>query len=161
MKFRLWPGIVFVLLGLNACVVAATVYLAKSDRSFAVEPDYYRKGLAWNQTAAQMARNRALGWTTQVQVGAVGALGRHVTVFLRDRDGQPLDGASISVVAFHDARAGQPVDGTCQADDRGGYATSLPIDRAGWWEFRFHVSRASETFTCNTRVLVPASGAIP
>lgn len=54
-RFRLWPGMIFALLGLNACVVGVTLYLAHSDRSFAVEPEYDRKALAWQETAEQQA----------------------------------------------------------------------------------------------------------
>ena len=32
--------------------------VATSDASFAVEPDYYQKALAWDETMAQAARNR-------------------------------------------------------------------------------------------------------
>ena len=40
-RIRLWPGIIFALLGVHACVVATTFYLANADPSVAVEPDYY------------------------------------------------------------------------------------------------------------------------
>ena len=57
MKRRsLFPGIVFGLLTTNMIVVGITLYLAHSDRSFAVEPAYDQRALSWDEQAAGQRR---------------------------------------------------------------------------------------------------------
>ena len=57
-----WPiGITAVL----ATTVAANVWvatIASDDPSFAIEPDYYAKAIAWDSTLAQARTNATLGW---------------------------------------------------------------------------------------------------
>ena len=54
----------------------AFVVITSRDASFAVEPNYYAKALAWDQTMAQQARNEALGWSVSAQ--SSGRTGRTV-----------------------------------------------------------------------------------
>jgi nitrogen fixation protein FixH len=149
MRIRLFPGIVFGLLGLNACIVGTTVYLAHSDRSFAVEPDYYQKALSWDQTAAQDRRNAVLGWKTELTVGPRGGTGRAVCLRLKDSEGGPVAGAAVDLIAFHSARAGQRLAATLSEISPGLYQAALPIERSGAWEFRLTVRRGTETFTAS------------
>ena len=149
--FRLFPGIVFVLLGTNVCIVGATVYLANSDRSFAVVPDYYQKALAWNQTLAQQQRNAALGWSATVSVGAESTLGRTVSVRLLDRAGMPVERANVELIAFHDARAADQYGATLSEAAPGVYETAMPIERAGSWEFRIRVQHGTDVFTAEAQ----------
>ena len=52
----LWPLGVVGMLGVSLSVCAFTVVAATSDKSFAVEDDYYAKAVAWDDTAAQRVR---------------------------------------------------------------------------------------------------------
>ena len=60
---RAWPiaiaGILFAGIASNV----GFAILASSDPAAAVEPDYYRKAVAWDQEMAQEERNIALGWS--------------------------------------------------------------------------------------------------
>lgn len=145
--FRIFPGIVFALLGTNVCIVGATVYLANSDRSFAVVPDYYQKALAWNQTASQRDRNRLLAWSVDVAVGAPGVRGRTVSARVADRDGKAIERGKVELIAFHDARAGEQFSATLTENSPGVYGASMPLERAGSWEFRVRVVRGPDVFT--------------
>lgn len=154
-KLHLFPGIVFGLLGLNGAIVGVTLYLAHSDASFAVEPDYYQKALTWDETAAKLERSIALGWTAAVEAGDPGAPGRHVSVRLTDSAGAPIDGAAVSLVAFHNARAAEQI--RCELPSAGTerpgvYTAQIPADRAGLWEFRITAARGGDEFAAVVRM---------
>ena len=102
-RTTLWPGIVCALIGLNMCIVAVTVVLAHSDRSLAVEPDYYQKALRWENTQRQREVNRSLGWEVRIEHSGPGTT-PSVSVIITDRDGRPVEGAGVGVTAFHNAR---------------------------------------------------------
>src|SRR5262245_58187076 len=93
-----WPVLVVVLLSGGAAANIGMMLLATRDTSFAVEPDYYRKALEWNETMAQAAKNAALGWSVAVQLertpesGAVKLIAR-----VRDRAGQDVAGARVGI----------------------------------------------------------------
>jgi len=122
---------------------------AVDDPSFSVEPDYYEKGVAWDAHQAQAARNRDLGWKAAIDVGPAARDTRRAAVIvqLTDRDGRPVEGARLSVEAFHNARASQVVRGTLNEDARHAYAAALPVLRPGLWEFRVEARRGSDVFT--------------
>ncbi len=134
----LWPGIVLALLGAQMLLMLVMVYMATSDRSFAVEPDYYKKALHWDESAAEGRSSRQLGWSVRIEVGdAADVLKRRdVTCTLLDAAGEPLSGATVEVIAFPHAR-GQERTLVKFAEIGGGlYAASMPIPRSGLWEFR-------------------------
>ncbi len=117
---RLWPGLIFALLAANAAIVGITLFFVHSDKSFAVEPEYYQKALHWDAAAKEQARSRDLGWRLEVDPGAVGAAGRHVRVTIRDRQGKPIEGATVKVTAFSALRAADRFEAGCDPCRRGG-----------------------------------------
>jgi nitrogen fixation protein FixH len=144
-----WP---LLLVGLLASGVVANLYfmgLAVSDPSFAVEPDYYAKALAWDAHLAQAKENAELGWTIALAVAdADRATGRaHVVARLFDRDGRPLPGLTVGLTAFHNARASQVVAATLSETAEHAYAADVAVSRPGLWEFRVAATRGTETFT--------------
>ena len=160
-RIRLFPGMVFVLLGFNGCMVATTLYLANSDRSFAVEPEYDRKALAWDQTAAQRARSRELNWGVELQVGGVGVLGRYLALRLSDSKGGPVHGATVSMVAFHSARAAQRYSLDFKEQSEGEYVASIPVERPGLWHFELLARSGTDMFTGTLERSIPAAGVLP
>ena len=68
-------------------------------------------------------------------------------VRLADNSGQPLDGASVAVAAFHNARADQIVHAEPATAGDGVYACPLAMRRSGRWELRFTVDSDGEHFT--------------
>jgi nitrogen fixation protein FixH len=145
----LWPGIIFVLLGGQVLLMFVMVYLATSDGSFAVEPDYYQKALHWEATARQRQANRRLGWQAAFELGdQVGTLGqRTLTLLLLDRDGEPVNGAAVDLVAFPHARGSQRTSAVLRGQGNGRYSADLRFQRQGLWELRLAVSSGSDTFT--------------
>jgi nitrogen fixation protein FixH len=141
-----WPLGLVALLVASAGANIALVVITSRDASFAVEPNYYAKALAWDETMAQQARNEALGWSLGLRVDPAGARGRQsVTVRLADRAGAPIEGAQIAVEAFHNARASRILAAALSPEGQG-YAAVMPLDRPGLWEFRLRVTRGPEVF---------------
>ncbi len=142
-RVKLWPGMVFGLIGLNFCIVAATVYSARAHHaSFSVESDYDRKALHWEDSARQLQRNAALGWSLRIDAAESGQLG----VSLLDRDGNKIDGAAIAVEAFHHARAGNRITASL-SPTASGYAAVIDATKPGLWQFNFIVHHGPDTFT--------------
>jgi nitrogen fixation protein FixH len=153
-RFFPWPGLIFVLIGANMCVVAITVFLATSDKSVAVEPNYYAKGLQWEDRARDLEWSRKLGWKAGVEVNAGSP--RTVTLRLTDRDGAAVAGATISLVTFHNARSRDRLEFDLQETEPGVYAATAPMDRAGQWRFRVSARLGADHFVSEFDQKLPA-----
>lgn len=148
-----WPVAVVLILG--ACVAANVwiIRIANADPSFAVEPDYYQKALRWDDELAQRERNRALAWQLTPTLSSISPdSGVELRVSLRDPLGAPLGNAIVSVVAMHNARAGEPLDARLHRSGSGDYVARLPMTRPGLWELRFDVRQGSDHFTARHRL---------
>ena len=141
-----WPaGLAALLLG-SAAANLALVFITSRDASFAVEPNYYAKALAWDERMAEQGRSDALGWSVALRVEPTGVPGRmRVTARLTDRAGTLIEGARIEAEAFHNARAGR-IFSTAFEPAGTIYSAELPIDRPGLWEFRLRATRGGDTF---------------
>jgi nitrogen fixation protein FixH len=149
-----WP------IGLSA-VLAATVaaniwvaVIANDDPSFAVEPDYYRKAVAWDTTLAQDRHNALLGWRLTPEMSAIAPDGTSLlSAQLTDSTGAAISGAAIRVAALAVARASNVHDLTLTpAAGTGNYAVRFEARRAGEWELRFDATLGAEHFTQVSRV---------
>ena len=137
---------------LSVSVIANVILLvrATNDPGFAVEPNYYAKAVDWDRTQAEREASLRLGWKADLRTQKDGAV-----LYLTDRAGQPIDGATIRARAFFKARAQRFVDATFE--DRGGgfYAWNYTFERPGRWEFRVTASRAHERFVSTLEEDVP------
>lgn len=148
-----WPiGIT----GVLATTVAANIWvavLANDDPSFAIEPNYYEKAVAWDTTLAQSRRNAMLGWRLTPTVGPIGTDGRAVlTAYLTDSAGAAIPDAVVRVAALAVARASDVHEATLVPAGAGEYTTRLEASRAGQWELRFDATSGSDHFTQVDRV---------
>lgn len=165
-----WPIGIAVILALSVGANMFVFHLANDDPSFAVEPDYYRKAVQWDDELAQRRRNAELGWrasatleAASVDAASVGApsgdAARDGATELRVRltgpAGDPLDGAVVIVEAMAVDRASQVATFTLAAagDPAGGvYSAMLPAARGGRWELRLVATRGGERFTAVERL---------
>jgi nitrogen fixation protein FixH len=150
---RAWP---FAIAGILVAGIASNVVfavLAASDPAAAVEPDYYRKAIAWDEEMAQQERNVALGWTVHaaLHLGTNGAPGR-LELTIADNKGDPLRGAAVSALVMHNARAAAVDSVTLRAVGEGRYAASVNAERPGIWEVRLDVRRELQHFTARERI---------
>jgi nitrogen fixation protein FixH len=144
-----WVGLIVGLLSAQALLMFAAVYLIVADRSFAVEPDYYQQSMDWDARMAQQRGNEQLGWQVELSVADEADIfgDRRFLCRLTDRQGSPLDGAAIDLVAFPHARGSDRSSATLTPLEDGLYETTLRIARRGKWEFRLVVEHQGETFT--------------
>ena len=144
-----FPGLVFVLIGMSMTLAAVTVTLATNDPSFGLEEDYFAKAIAWDETAAQQETNRELGWTARVELsGALDGRGqRSVTVHLQNAEGEAIEGASVEVFSFHNARRKDTIAYELVEIAPGRYAAGAPMTRQGQWTLRLRVTRGDDVFT--------------
>lgn len=160
---RFWPWVAPALLLGQLGVLGVTAYLAVADPTFAIEPDYYRKALDWDATAAKRRALAELGWRLQMDVSSLESPlhERAVRLLLHDRDGRPIAEAEVDGEAFHHARAGDRRAIRFQPEG-GAYCTTLPVRRAGLWEFRLRIQVGEQTVE-STQLLdvAPASGVRP
>ena len=154
-----WPVAIVAILTITVGANFAVYYVANDDHGIAIEPDYYRKGVAWDSAMAQARDNVALGWRVTPSLDAfTNRDGAGLRVTLTDSTGAPISDATIKVSAFYNARAGDGFDSTL-AREAGGYATRLPVHHGGVWELRFEVTRGTVRFTSTSRVEAgPATG---
>ena len=132
------------MLAANVCIVAVTTYFAVSDASFAIEPDYYKQAVNWDQTAAQRKANRDLGWIAAI---APSIFSQPIVLQLRDRDDQPVSGARVDMTAFHNAHSGNRLITTLVEIDPGMYRSNEALVRSGSWEVRLNAKRGDDLFT--------------
>jgi nitrogen fixation protein FixH len=148
MSGRLWPLALSAVLALTVIANVLMLRVAADPNGSAVEPDYYRKALAWDRTLAQQAENRALGWTASARATAGGG----VTLTLADAAGAPVTGARVHAVAIHNRLAAAPTSFALAARGPGEYAAPGVLARPGLWEIRVIAERGGERFTGDLRI---------
>lgn len=152
----LWPGMIVALLAAHILAMLVTVWIATRDRSFAIEPDYYQKGLHWDAIAKQQRANAILGWRAALQIGSdPDVLGRRMlTCTLTDKFGAPIENAAVDLVGFAHARGTERTSAILESCGEGVYETTFRFPRKGLWEFRLVARRGHETFTHTEQIRI-------
>jgi hypothetical protein len=122
-----WPWLL--MLGPFVVVVAAfvTLWLAIRSNDGLVADDYYKQGLAINQTLARTERARDL------QLGARVVMTSHdVTLTLGAREGVTLP-STLRLTFSHPTRSGMDRIVELQRASAGRYQGALPVMSAGHW----------------------------
>jgi nitrogen fixation protein FixH len=140
----IWPAAIFGLIGLNVVIVGVTVYYATHDPSAAVEPQYYQKALAWDQTARLRDASDRLQWKAGATVDREGRLNLAIT----DASGAPVADAQVTATVFAVARASDRQDLTLTQTSPGVYSAAVRLNRGGLWQIRVDAKRGSDVFTC-------------
>ena len=155
-----WPAAVVGSLALFVAMYLTVISIAGRDPHFSVEPDYYEQSMRWDETAAQLRANQVLGWSVEVEPDAqAGTMGdRRLVCRILDRDKQPVEGATVTLITFHHAYAAQRTELTLVEERPGVYVGSPRMARPGLWECRLAVHRGGERFT---HVAVVQVGANP
>ncbi|MBL0927780.1 MAG: FixH family protein [Phycisphaerales bacterium] len=148
-RSAIWPTFILAIIGLSLATMGTMIYRAVGDPSFAYEPQYYQKALAWDQTAAQRRRNAELAWTTILRTSAPNPATAerllHLTV--ADAAGAPIAGAAVTAEVFPSLRAWDRRSLAFRPDPAGGYAADLRADLGGIWRIRLRIERGPEVFT--------------
>lgn len=136
-----WPWAIVAVLAVTVAANVALLVHANAPGAAQVEPDYYRRALAWNSTQVERARSAALGWRAEATFGAAGAEGTPLSVSLRDSLGEPVTGASLEVLGVHNLEPSGPSSWSLVERAPGAYGTLVHPGHAGHWELRLTATR--------------------
>jgi nitrogen fixation protein FixH len=148
-----WPiGIALVLI-LSAGSNIWVALIAARDEAFAVEPDYYQKAVHFDDEMALRAASAKLGWHV-IPTLALGDAGQRgsLEATVTDSSGTPISGATVQLLAMHNARASHQLTATLLDAGEGRYRAPLDAVRPGEWELRFLVTRGTDRFAVRERV---------
>ena len=144
-----WPIAIVGIIALHATGMVAVTAIATRNPSFSVEPDHYQKALGWDRLAARRQASDLLGWkaevTTETQLDS--ARTRRLECRIVDREGKPVTGASVAILAFPHARGEERVHLDLREAEAGVYDVRAPMARPGLWELRLSALRGPDLFT--------------
>ena len=148
-----WAFVPVLLMSGTVVGAAIAVTVAVSERgALAAEPDYYRRGAAYDDWKRQVAANGALRWvvTPEVVPARVGT-GARLELSVADKHGIALEGAAVraEVVPIVDADARCAV--TLPESSPGIYAADVPLRIGGQWEIRATVEWKGRTWSDRMR----------
>ena len=151
-----WPIGVAVILGATVMANIVVMRVATNDPSFAIEPDYYQKAVAFDSSIAGERRSLALGWSATSKIVENDSIGRPtLTVTLLDSQRQPVQGATMKAVALANVRANDLVSVSLTEVAPGEYAARLGARIRGQWEVRVDAVRGTDHFAASTRTDIP------
>ncbi len=146
------PGPWLLMAGPLIVVVASfiTLWLAIRSNDGLVSEDYYKKGLAINQTLARSERAQALGIAAGMRFSEAG-----ITVRLTARAPFFVPPGSLSVTLSHPTRAG--LDQTLELQRKGEYYQGdLKLPSVGHWVVL--LKDREQTWRLMGNVVLPAAG---
>lgn len=155
-----WPfllaGGMLAIVGVNTVML----FVANGDRNGSVvEPDYYRKAVAWDSTMAERAASDSLGWHAEVELDARAGSGVLLELRITDAAGAAVRGATVTATLIHNVDAARHVDVALDEVGGGRYTAAAPLAHAGRWEVRIAADRGGARFvtTRHTDLAVPGA----
>ena len=159
-KSWVWPTIIIGMLSVHALACLVVVFIATSDPTHAVVPDYHSKAVAWDEQQTAQRDSDALGWSSEIDVSLAADLkgARTVRLSLHDQDGEPVTNATVTLSAYHHARANDVVDAELKEAAPGEYVARMDMRRAGLWTFSLLAARDGDTYQAKTAQQVGEKG---
>lgn len=155
----LWPVAVVGVLAITVGANAWLLWEARDPNGAVIEPDYYRKAVAWDSLTARQGRSDALGWSADATIGPASGGRARVRVTLADSLGAPVAGAAVRVEGVHNLAAARPVTAALAETAPGVYEAVAPLARPGLWELRLAATRGADAFQARLRREAPRAGA--
>ncbi len=111
-----------------------------------VEPDYYRKAVAWDSTMALRAASDSLGWGTELSLSGSPAAGPApggalLELRISDARGAAVSGATVQATLIHNADASRHVEVALKDAGDGRYTGAPVLAHPGLWEVRIDARR--------------------
>jgi nitrogen fixation protein FixH len=140
---RFWVSFICLILGSNVAMGFFAVYLALSDPSQSIIPNYYQKGLDWDKTKALWAASEKLGWSVQVAISpdAAAAVKRTIRLTVLDREGKTVEKAMGSLALFHHAHGKSVQELSLKEIFPGVYECEAIMVEPGRWEMTLHLKQ--------------------
>jgi nitrogen fixation protein FixH len=141
-----WPAAIVAVLAVTVLANVALFWAANEPGAAAIEPDYYRRALAWDRSQASAARAARLGWHVQAAFGRPDRNGTPLAVTLSDALGAPVVGARVSVVGLHNLDFAHPLAWSLRERGSGRYETYVQLRHSGRWELRVSAECGRDQF---------------
>ena len=139
--FAAFVAFFVVVIGVNLSMV----FLALDSWSGLSTEDAYQRGLRYNKTLEAMAQRDALGWQENLVFTPGAPRGKegqgHITLEMRDRDGQLLEGLIVAGQIWRPTNEGYDRPVTLRAIGAGRYATEVTFPLRGNWLVRLTARR--------------------
>lgn len=131
-----WVSLIVGFLSLQVAIGIVAVYLAVSDPTVAVIPNYYQSAVNWDTTRRARELTGQLGWELTVNAGPVIAQEDHrqLRLEVRSRDQAPVDDLMVSAKVFHHARGTEIHKLRLSGLGEGIYVSPIPLTQAGLWQ---------------------------
>jgi nitrogen fixation protein FixH len=134
-------------------LIGATVLVGSKVREETVVARPYEEGLHHD---AERAARAALGLAVAVEDEAPVAGAAPLAFRLSDREGRPLEGATVEVEASRPDTSRGEVRAAARAVGPGRYAADLALPSPGAWDVRFDVQRGTDRVRLERRLVAAA-----
>ncbi len=151
-----WTGFILSFFIIQAIVWSVAITVTARDSSHAVVAGYDEQALRWDDVKRLRQESARLGWIAQVVVDSNADIrnNRLMTIEIKDRLGQPVEGAKIELRAFHRGRAAKVQQLRCQEIEPGVYAATVRISKFGKWQFSGQATVGKKVFLVEQQLAV-------
>ncbi|MEX0694782.1 MAG: FixH family protein [Rhodospirillales bacterium] len=136
--------------GVIAAVNGLFMYFALSTWPGLTTDDAYKKGIDYNRTLNEAARQKAVGWQSGIVIDAIGKL----TVTLTDKNRQPLQGAIVSLSLTRPLGDARAYSVMLEENAAGQYAGTFTEPQPGRWIASVSAQLNGFSYQMNHEVLV-------
>ncbi len=136
-----WPLFIGAIILVGFAGTGMLILRSAGDPSFAVEPDYYAKGMKWDETARQRALLTELGWSVQIalQQSPEAAGFPLLVIRIDDAAGEPVADMRVDAMLFHHLSAKDRHVVPLSPDGPGVWRASVPSKRPGLWRILLRI----------------------
>lgn len=131
-----WVGMIVGLLSLPVVVHLYVIFFLTGAPGDSLEEDWEAKSQNWNALQAQHTLNRKLGWKLDVIEDQPSGIGPTTYVLtLEDKERQPIQGATVTLKAAHNAHYSKRQRLQAQESAAGQYQFEMQVPYTGRWQF--------------------------
>lgn len=146
---RRWAVVPVAMLAATLAFAAVAVSMAVGQPgATAVEPDYYRRGLHYDDYRRQVEQNGLLRWVVTPALSASPADPRRarLEIAVADRHGVAITDAQVTAEVIPISNADRRVTLTLHEAGEGRYAADVPLRTGGQWEVRVEIRAGEQVF---------------
>lgn len=116
------------------------VYFALDSWTGITTENAYKEGLQYNETIAARDAQRDLGWQAEISLTVAADGSEQLAVTLRDQDGRPLPGLSVSGTLRRPTHEGYDQEVRLVEQTAGRYSVPLTLPLRGNWDLALSAS---------------------
>jgi len=150
-----WLPWLFVLFFLVVFAVnGIMVYVGATTWTGLETKQHYKKGLAYNETLDEVARQKALGWTADLSVEPKARHAVRLDFTLLDKRERAIGGAVVIARLVRPTSEGHDVELRMDDFGAGHYSGTVDLPLAGQWDVRVVAKHPSGDFRLTRRIVV-------